>query len=212
MKEYFLIYKTTNLINNKFYIGYHKTNNLFDGYLGSGNLLKKSIKKYGYDNFHKDILYVYPTKEEALCKELEIVNEFFVKRKDTYNQKIGGEGGWDYINNILLDDNFIKNRNKKVSVTISKLHKEGKLNGFFKEDGTHILSPTNIKGRKLKESTKKLISINNGNRLSDVIIKKRLDDFNKIDKKRGYIKLLSKMWKISHTQVRRFIIKYKTIS
>ena len=50
------------------------------------------------------------------------------------------------------------------------------------------------------------------NRLSDVIIKKRLDDFNKIDKKRGYIKLLSKMWKISHTQVRRFIIKYKTIS
>jgi hypothetical protein len=213
MKEFFLIYKTTNLINNKFYIGYHKTTNLSDDYIGSGNILKKSIKKYGKNNFVKEILYVYPTREEALCKEMEIVNESFIKRKDTYNQKIGGEGGWDYINDVLIkDNNFTKNRNDKVSKIVKKLHKDGKLNGFFREDGTHILSPVNLKGRELSDDTKKLISINNGNKLDESIIKKRLDGLDKINKKRGYIKILSEEWGISHTQVRRFIKKWGSSS
>jgi hypothetical protein len=46
------IYKTTNLITDKFYIGMHSTNNLNDGYLGSGKILRYSVKKYGAEN-HK---------------------------------------------------------------------------------------------------------------------------------------------------------------
>ena len=44
---FFIIYQTTNLINNKIYIGKHQTSDLDDGYLGSGKLLLQAIKKYG---------------------------------------------------------------------------------------------------------------------------------------------------------------------
>ena len=43
--EFYLIYKTTNLLNNKIYIGSHRTDNIEDDYLGSGTLLKQAIKK-----------------------------------------------------------------------------------------------------------------------------------------------------------------------
>jgi len=56
MKLYY-IYLTTNLINNKKYIGKH-FGELEDGYLGSGLLLQRAIEKYGKENFSKQILYI----------------------------------------------------------------------------------------------------------------------------------------------------------
>jgi len=90
--KYFTIYKTTNLLNNKIYIGLHATNDINDGYLGSGVFLKKAIKKYGYGNFKKEILYVFDNKKDMIIKEKEIVNEDFILRKDTYNMSKGGYG------------------------------------------------------------------------------------------------------------------------
>jgi group I intron endonuclease len=76
-----------------YYVGCHQTDDLNDGYIGSGKHLKRAIKKYGEDNFKFEILYILPTKEEMFKIEKEIVSEEFVKDPLTYNLKIGGSGG-----------------------------------------------------------------------------------------------------------------------
>lgn len=87
------IYKTTNLINNKIYIGKHSTKDLNDGYLGSGLQLAKAIQEYGIENFVREILSFHNTAEEALIEESKIVDQSFVDREDTYNIALGGSGG-----------------------------------------------------------------------------------------------------------------------
>lgn len=94
---YNIVYKITNLVNNKIYVGVHKTNKLDDGYMGSGTVLKTAIQKHGIKNFNKEILFCFNTYKEALEKEKEIVNEGFLSRKDTYNLRRGGNGGFDFI-------------------------------------------------------------------------------------------------------------------
>ena len=97
MKKYYLIYKITNLINNKIYIGQHVTYNINDDYMGSGIYLKHAIEKHGIENFKKEILFECNNQEELDKKEAELVNEEFVKRKDTYNLNLGGSS-WYYVN------------------------------------------------------------------------------------------------------------------
>ena len=92
MKKYHTIYKTTNTVNNKIYVGLHSTNRVNDRYLGSGWVLKDAISKYGKDKFTKDILYVFDTRGDARAMEARIVDKEFISRKDTYNLAIGGMG------------------------------------------------------------------------------------------------------------------------
>lgn len=94
-KTYYLLYKITNLLNGMIYIGVHKTTNKKDNYFGSGKMLLKAVKKHGKNNFKKTILKEVNSQKELFKLEKEIVNESFVKRKDTYNLKIGGKGGFN---------------------------------------------------------------------------------------------------------------------
>ena len=92
MKQHF-IYLTTNLINNKKYIGKHH-GELDDDYLGSGTLLKQAIKKYGKENFKREILFISKTAEENSQKEKEFIKVFnAVKDRNFYNIHEGGDGG-----------------------------------------------------------------------------------------------------------------------
>jgi hypothetical protein len=95
---FFIIYKISNKINNKIYIGAHVTKHVNDNYMGSGTALNRAKKKYGLDNFVKEILYVFDNEQEMWDKECEIVTEDFCKQQDNYNVRIGGIGGWNHWN------------------------------------------------------------------------------------------------------------------
>jgi hypothetical protein len=88
----FIIYKTTNLVNGKFYIGKHnQRKNSFDGYYGSGTLLKKAIKKYGKDNFVRVTLFMFDNEYDAYQQEIKVINEN-LSNPLCYNLRSGGTG------------------------------------------------------------------------------------------------------------------------
>lgn len=68
------IYKITNLVNGKMYIGQHMTDNLDDGYMGSGLHLTRAIKKYGKANFSKEWLMFCEDEEELNYMERVFVD------------------------------------------------------------------------------------------------------------------------------------------
>lgn len=93
MRKYCYLYQITNKINGKIYVGVHSTDDLNDGYMGSGSLLKKAFAKYGMEAFEKLILKQFSSEQEMYLEEASIVTAEFIEREDTYNLKEGGEGG-----------------------------------------------------------------------------------------------------------------------
>lgn len=92
-----IIYKITNLVNSKIYIGQDKRNN--PNYLGSGKILHLAFKKYGTENFIKEIIEECESKEHLDERERYWIN--FYKSTDRnigYNIALGGDGG-DTISN-----------------------------------------------------------------------------------------------------------------
>ena len=116
MRKY-LIYKTINKINKKFYIGAHETDNENDSYLGSGIVLNKAIEKYGKEAFKKEILSVCSSREEMYEQEQKIIAEH-INNPSCYNIKTGGIGGWDYVNKMGI--NLGKNNAMKNPKTVRK--------------------------------------------------------------------------------------------
>ena len=89
------IYKTTNLLNGKFYIGkrvYRKKDD--DWYLGSGVYLNRAIKKYGRINFKKEIIEWCNNKKHLSEREIYWISYFnSTNSKIGYNLSLGGDGG-----------------------------------------------------------------------------------------------------------------------
>jgi hypothetical protein len=169
---FYIIYKITNKIDGKYYIGSHKTKNLNDGYMGSGKYLKYAQNKYGLNNFTKEILFIYDNPGDMYCKESEIVNEEFICTENTYNIKLGGFGGWDYLNEtglnnstkskdllkkpglihkekLLNDEEYRNNHCSKWKERLKKAHKEGKIRYDTMRGKTH------------SDTTKKMIGMKN---------------------------------------------------
>jgi hypothetical protein len=135
-KMKYTVYKTTNKVNNKIYIGFHQiaddlilcekaeTGSVFkDNYLGSGKILKLAVEKYGPDSFYQELLGVFDTREEAEQLEKTLVNKEFTLDKNTYNMSIGGNVL------ILYGENsgfYGKHHTEERKQEISKLHSGNK--------------------------------------------------------------------------------------
>lgn len=131
---YYYLYKITNIINNKIYVGVHKTNNIDDGYMGSGKGIKNAIKKYGLSNFRKDIIEYFDNEELMYDREISIVNKTFLLREDVYNMKLGGPANFYYVNKAGLnhksnqhltharrlkeDEEYKKKNSEKISLAL----------------------------------------------------------------------------------------------
>lgn len=183
----YYLYQVTNTINGKIYIGVHRTNNLEDGYMGSGTLLNRAINKHGVENFKKDILHYFENIEELFKKEREIVNESFLAREDVYNLRIGGDGGFDYINSnkekyteLARQTESQWSKEKREQINKSK-GLPGNRNGMFGTSRTGEANP--MYGKEQSEYCRQRCSeVNSGKfavyDLSGNIVKINSSDFN----------------------------------
>lgn len=119
MKGY--IYETTNLINNKKYIGKHICNTFDKNYYGSGVGLKRALNKYGKENFKIRILEKIDNLDIISQRETYYINKFdAVKNKNYYNNSYGGESeGWQGVNK-MFKDNPEKWKNSRIKSSKSQ--------------------------------------------------------------------------------------------
>lgn len=112
---YHFFYKITNNFNGKYYYGVHSTNDLNDGYMGSGYMIKKLIKKYGKDSFTKEILKYFDNEEEMFSYEKDFLTEDVINNEKCYNL-VGGGNGYTtghYVSNEVKEKISLKAKNRK---------------------------------------------------------------------------------------------------
>lgn len=167
--KFYIVYKITNTINNKIYVGAHRTNIINDGYMGSGKNIIDAYNHYEINNFEKEILFLFNNEKDMFLKEKEIVNKEFLEREDVYNIAIGGCGDWTHCTEKrqeLYAENpvLLKQCNNKISVA-------GKANFASGKVTTNESLVTWWNGKKHSDSTKCKMSI---------AAKERLEIYNPI--------------------------------
>ena len=127
------------------YIGKHITDDLNDSYLGSGIYLINAIKKYGKENFTKNIIFFFDNQFDMENKEKELVNESLVSNKNYYNISLGGQGGnivlfekhplyLEYCNRISVSQ---KKRSLEISQNVKELHKQKKVGMYGRKQSDY---------------------------------------------------------------------------
>jgi hypothetical protein len=174
-KLFHFIYKTTDIRNGNFYIGMHSTNNLGDGYIGSGTRLKHLIYKHGKDIFNMEILEFLPDRKSLKLRESEIVTSDLILEEKCMNLKPGGYGGFNndthqfncsqaaglkHAERMIKDDEYRKKYSEKLSKSGKKRHQEGNLKNFT-YDWTGRRHSEESK-KKMSETAKK-IGVGEGN-------------------------------------------------
>lgn len=159
------IYKVTNLINGKIYIGQTHYDN--EKYLGSGNKIKRAVLKYGFENFKREYIDTADTQDELDKKEI-----FWIKELNSQDPTIGyniADGGW----NCLTMNDEIK---EKLSLTWRKKYEGGYINnriGTTMSDEVKKRISEGNKGKKISEENKrKLSEFHRGKKLSESTRKK----------------------------------------
>lgn len=156
-KKYHFIYKTTNLLSGKYYIGAHSTDNLDDGYIGSGNRLRLAIKKHGRENFKREIVEFLNNKSELYNRESEIVNLDEIAKIDCMNLRVGGEGGGTKQSaKVTNQKRWVENREDNLKLAADNFKKLWEIGVFKGRDVSGDKNP--MFGNTHSEETKKKMS------------------------------------------------------
>jgi hypothetical protein len=162
MDKYHIIYRVTNILNGRYYIGMHSTTNIQDEYLGSGKRIKAEVKKYGKENFTKEIIEVLPSRQSLMLREAELVTTELLSDPLCLNLKNGGEGGWDHIDSAAIEKRARSISKSKIGVKQSSEHRkaisESKMGNknFANSPGFTGIVPTEEHRRKIGEKNKQL--------------------------------------------------------
>lgn len=160
----YYVYKITNTVNGKYYIGAHQSECIDDGYLGSGKWLKNAQRKYGADLFTKEIIKLCETEREMYALEAELVTEDLVRDDQCYNLTTGGRGGWNFHNTDPANRHHrragaaVRNAlpatdetRRKISVSCASRWQSGEM------DHLRPMMATAFKGKTHTEETKRRI-------------------------------------------------------
>lgn len=157
----YYVYKITNTINGKWYIGkrkHHSPHN--DRYMGSGKLIKLAIKKYGKNIFTKEIIEIFATNNDAAKLEAILVTKDDIKSNMTYNMHEGGHGGFAHLNDGSFN-HIDRAKRGALKSTGNQHHNWGMYN--FKVNTNHqkrasILGLNALKLLGVSDTTRKKIS------------------------------------------------------
>jgi len=146
-----IVYITKNLTNGKKYIGKDQSND--PNYLGSGIHLKRAIKKYGKDNFVKEVIEYCDTIDKLNEREIYWIEYFNAsKSNEYYNIASGGDGG----NTILgYDEEQLNEYKKKLSISLKGKKHTTETKKVISEKRMGIVYTEETK-QKISESVKKL--------------------------------------------------------
>lgn len=157
---YYGIYKITNRVNGKMYIGQHTTDDLDDGYMGSGAIMKKALKKYGREAFAKEWLEFAENAEDLNCLERMYVDEEWLARPDTYNLVLGGKATAGFKHTYETK--------RKLSIWAKERLKDKENHPMYgrhlseeqkeKQRAAHLGQQSPMKGKRLSEETRKKLS------------------------------------------------------
>jgi len=164
-KKHHFVYKITNLINQKYYIGVHSTDNLDDGYMGSGTAIKNAIEKYGIENFKREIIEVVGSAEEKWLAEIKHVTLEVVRDENSYNMAPGGKN-WIAAMKRENDPKFLEHQSNAgklgAKAYLGSLTEEEKRNwhskGGKKAVQKTIINKTGFHNPIVRERQKKAVS------------------------------------------------------
>jgi len=158
-KKFNYVYITTNLLNGKQYVEDHSADNLNDSYLGSGRPhFERAKKKYGRENFKKQILKQFNTKKEAFDAQEKYINKYNTLSPNGYNiSPKGGNGVRGCWNKESLKKLSESHKGKKLSEEHKKKISKSNKKRIVSEETKKKISKSH-KGKKLSEEHKKKIS------------------------------------------------------
>lgn len=146
-RKYHFIYKTTCLITGREYFGMHSTDDMDDGYLGSGKILRYSVKKYGKENHIREVFELLPDRKSLCLREAQIIDERRLTDISCMNLRLGGEGG-----PIRKGYKNSEEMKKKISASLMGHSSSDKVREQCKTIGLQS------RNRKASEETRKKIS------------------------------------------------------